>query len=210
MAETEAFLRRKPGAGGTGGLPEGDGGAGARRAARPSARRRVPPPARIPQAASLAAPAVAEGVVLQQRREHEKARWWRFDRAIAADPANADAYLLKCRSLAGLRRHEEAVAACTESLRLRPDQAEALRDRGHYQLNLGHVEPGLADLQKAESLTSRDRGVYYHLGLAYYLNGDFPRAARAYEACASQLRRRSREGRMPGVAVAQSDPGRAP
>ncbi len=77
------------------------------------------------------------------------------------------------------------MTACTESLRLRPDQAEVLRDRGHYQLNLGRIEPGLADLQKAESLTSRDRGVYYHLGLAYYLSGDFPRAAKAYESCAS-------------------------
>ena len=82
------------------------------------------------------------------------------------DPANADAYLLKCRSLAGLRRHDEAVGACTESLRLRPDQLEALRDRGHYYLNLGQLDPGLADLQRAESLTRRDRGVYYHLGLA--------------------------------------------
>ena len=122
--------------------------------------------------------------VLQQRREQDKAIE-AFDRAIAADPSNADAYLLKCRSLAGLRRHEEAVAACTESLRLRPEQAGGLRDRGHYQLNLGRVEPGLADLQKAESLTSRDRGVYYHLGLAFYLSGDFPRAAKAYESCAS-------------------------
>jgi tetratricopeptide (TPR) repeat protein len=157
-----------------------------------------PAPPEDPQAASLAAPALAEGVVLQQRREQDKAVG-AFDRAIAADPASADAYLLKCRSfpasadayllkcrsLAGLRRHEEAVAACTESLRLRPDQAEVLRDRGHYHLNLGQIEPGLADLQKAESLTTRDRGVYYHLGLAYYLNGDFTRAAQAYEACAS-------------------------
>jgi tetratricopeptide (TPR) repeat protein len=143
-----------------------------------------PAPTPDPQASSLAAPALAEGTALQLKRDHEQALA-AFDRAIAADPSGADAYLLKCQSLAGLRRHEEAVAACTESLRLRPDQPDALRDRGHYQLNLGRVEPGLADLQKAESLTTRDRGVYYHLGLAYYLGGDFPRAAKAYEACAS-------------------------
>jgi len=134
--------------------------------------------------ASLAAPALAEGAVFQSKRDHEKALA-AFERAISVDSANSDAYLLKCRSLAGLRRHEEAVAACSESLRLRPDQAEVLRDRGHYQLNLGHLERGLADLQKAEALANRDRGVNYHLGLAYYLNGDFPRAAKAYEACAA-------------------------
>ena len=137
---------------------------------------------RDPVPASLAAPALAEGVTLQRKAEHEKALA-AFDRAIAIDARNADAYLLKCRSLAGLRRHQDAIVACSESLRLKPDQAEALRDRGHYHLNLGEVGPGLADLQKAESLTHRDRGVYYHLGLAYYLEGDFANAAKAYEGC---------------------------
>ncbi len=154
-----------------------------------AALKAVVPPARAsagraPVPASLAVPALAEGALFQSKKDHEKALA-AFDRAIAADPANSDAYLLKCRSLAGLRRHADAIDACTESLRLRPDQPDALRDRGHYHLNLGQIEPGLADLQKAGSLTTRDRGVYYHLGLAYYLGGDFPRAARAYEACVS-------------------------
>jgi len=135
-----------------------------------------------PVPASLAAPALAEGAALQRKGDHEQALA-AFDRAIAIDPGSADAYLLKCRSLAGLRRHPDAIGACTESLRLTPDRAETLRDRGHYHLNLGEVGPGLADLQKAESLTHRDRGVYYHLGLAYYLQGDFANAAKAYEGC---------------------------
>ena len=41
----------------------------------------------------------------------------------------------------------------------------------------------MADLQRAESLSRGDRGVFYHLGLAYYLKGDFSRAATAYEGC---------------------------
>jgi tetratricopeptide (TPR) repeat protein len=152
-----------------------------------AALKAVVPPARSdpgqdPVPASLAAPALAEGAVLQSKKDQEKALA-AFERATAVDPANPDAYLLKCRSLAALRRHAEAVDACSESLRLLPDQPETLRDRGHYYLNLGQIEPGLADLQKAESLTTRDRGVYYHLGLAYYLKGDFPRAASAYDAC---------------------------
>lgn len=184
VQETEAFLRKKPA---PAELAVFQKAMAARAHAALKAINPPPRPAQPqdPQAAALAAPALAEGVVLQQRREQDKALP-SFDRALAADPSNADAYLLKCRSLAGLRRHAEAVTACTESLRLRPDQAEVLRDRGHYQLNLGLIEPGLADLQKAESLTSRDRGVYYHLGLAYYFNGDFARAAKAYEACASR------------------------
>ena len=182
VQETEAFLRNKPAPAELAAFQKAMASRAhaALKAINPLPR---PAPAPDPQAASLAAPALAEGAVFQSKRDHEKALA-AFDRAIDADPSGADAYLLKCRSLAGLRRHEDAVAACTESLRRRPDQPDALRDRGHYQLNLGRVESGLADLQRAESLTTRDRGVYYHLGLAYYLGGDFPRAAMAYEACA--------------------------
>ncbi len=181
ISETEAFLRKEPAPGELVAFQKAmavrahEALKGVDAQARP-----VSPQDRV--SASLVAPALAEGVALQKKGEHEKALS-AFDRVIALDPANADAYLLKCRSLAGLRRHQEAIGACTESLRLRPDQSEALRDRGHYDLNLGQVDLALADLQRAESLTHRDRGVYYHLGLAYYLKGDFANAAKAYEAC---------------------------
>jgi Flp pilus assembly protein TadD len=32
-------------------------------------------------------------------------------------------------------------------------------------------------------MAPKDRGVFYHLGLAYYLEGDFARAASAYQRC---------------------------
>lgn len=103
--------------------------------------------------------------------------------ALAQTPAPADEALARCRSLAAASKHQEAIAACSESLRLHPDNPEALRDRGHYFLNLGQVEPALADLTRAAQLTKTDRGVYYHLGVAYYLKGDFARAATAYQSC---------------------------
>jgi Flp pilus assembly protein TadD len=106
-----------------------------------------------------------------------------FEEAIALDPKNAEFPLGKCRALAAASRHEQAIPACSESLRLNPGNAEALRDRGHYYLNLGQVEPALADLTRAAALAPTDRGVYYHLGVAYYLKGDFARAAGAYQSC---------------------------
>src|SRR5262249_49849902 len=99
------------------------------------------------------------------------------------DPKDSEFHLGKCRALAAVSRHNEAIPACSESLRLGPNNAEALRDRGHYYLNLGEIEPALADLTRAAGLARTDRGVYYHLGIAYYLKGDFSRAAAPYQSC---------------------------
>ncbi len=140
------------------------------------------PHAELPVAASLAAPAIAEGALLQRNGDPAKALA-SFERALAIDAQDADAHLLRCRSLAGLRRYDDALAACGAALANRPDDPEALRDRGHYFLNLGRIDDGLADLLKAESLSRGDRGVFYHLGLAHYLKGDFASAAAAYERC---------------------------
>ncbi len=150
----------------------------------------VAPAGQQPPIASRAREAIAEATDALERKDNVKGLA-AADRAIAAAPDQATAHLLRCRALAGLRRHDEAVAACSESLRLEPGNPETLRDRGHYYLNLGKIEPGLADLTQAESRTKTDRGVYYHLGMAHYLRGDFAAAATAYEGC---LRTSSEEG----------------
>ncbi len=135
-----------------------------------------------PPSATTAGQAIAEGLGYLKNNDNEKALA-AFERAVKIDRTNAEAHLEKCRVLAALRRQEEAIPACTESLRLKPDNTEALRDRGHYYLNLGKIDLGLADLKRAESLKKDDRGIYYHLGIGYYLKGDFSNAAKAYEGC---------------------------
>jgi tetratricopeptide (TPR) repeat protein len=137
----------------------------------------------LPVTASLAAPAVAEGAAFQRAGDHAKALA-SLDRAIAIDPRLADAHLLRCRSLAALRRYDEALSACGVALTMQPGNPEALRDRGHYLLNTGQVDAALADLTAAEPRSRDDRGVFYHLGLARYLKGDYAHAATAYERCA--------------------------
>ena len=136
-----------------------------------------------PAASSPAAQqAFTQGNQYLQQQQYDKAVE-SFDRAIALDKKNPDFHLAKCRALAAASKHQQAIPSCTESLRLKPNNAEALRDRGHYYLNLGQVDPALADLKKAQSLAPTDRGVDYHLGVAYYLKGDFAHAAAAYQGC---------------------------
>jgi tetratricopeptide (TPR) repeat protein len=106
-----------------------------------------------------------------------------FDRAIAIDPKDADFHHARCRTLATLQRHAEAVEGCSTALQLRPDHAPALVDRGHYYINLRKLDLALADLTRADAMMDDDYGLFYHLALAQYLNGDFAKAAETYDGC---------------------------
>lgn len=106
-----------------------------------------------------------------------------FDKAIALDAKNADFHHARCRTLARLQRHGEAIESCSTALQLRPDSAPVLIDRGHYYINLRKLDPALADLSRVEATKLEDYGLYYHLALALYMKGEFAKAADAYVGC---------------------------
>jgi tetratricopeptide (TPR) repeat protein len=107
-----------------------------------------------------------------------------YDQAAGAEPKRAEIQLARCRTLAGLRRFDEGIAACDRAIQLKPISAEAFRDRGHYKLNLGHMDDAQRDLEHSERLNSNDRGTYYHLGLAHYFKAEFRESAEQFEGCA--------------------------
>lgn len=106
-----------------------------------------------------------------------------YDKAIALDAKNADFHVARCRTLARLQRHAEAIPACTEALRLKPNDPVALRWRGHFHISRREFKQAIADLTAAEKRKQDDSAIYYHLGLAQYLTGDFQAAARAFQRC---------------------------
>jgi len=106
-----------------------------------------------------------------------------FDRAIALDPGRADAFVGRGRALARLRRYDEAFDAYGRAARLAPSDATILGYRGHNYINVRKIDLALADLEKAEAMKKDDFGIYYHLALAYYLKGEFSKAADIYAGC---------------------------
>jgi dipeptidyl aminopeptidase/acylaminoacyl peptidase/TolA-binding protein len=136
----------------------------------------------------------------------------------AADPGSADAAMWLGRRLAAAGRYREAVDAYTRAIARHPADARLYRLRGHRYITLRQFDLAVADLTRASRLiagtadepepgpnpgtTSSSTlhfAVWYHLGLAHYLTGDFAAAERAYRRCLETTR-----GRDDGV-VAVSD-----
>ncbi len=134
------------------------------------------------QAQTPAQQAFAEANEAYDKRENDKALA-AYERAIQLESNNPDFHVGRAKALARLARHAEAVEECSAALRLKPDSPIALRDRGHYYINLHRVADAIPDLKRAEKLEKKDREIYYHLALAYYINRDFRRAATSWQGC---------------------------
>ncbi|MBI1875396.1 MAG: tetratricopeptide repeat protein [Acidobacteria bacterium] len=136
----------------------------------------------IQTAPSEAMKAFQEGNAAYEKLENDKALA-AYDRAIGLDPKNPDFHQARARTLARLQRHVDAVDALSKVLQLRPNDASALVDRGHYFINLRQLDEAFADLTKVEAMKKDDYGLFYHLALARYMNGEFAKAAELYDGC---------------------------
>jgi tetratricopeptide (TPR) repeat protein len=127
-----------------------------------------------------------------------------------AAPDSADAAIWLGRRLAYLGRHREAIAVFTAAIARHPEDVRLYRHRGHRRITLRELARAEGDLAYAADLI-RERGlvdeiepdgapnphgipvstthfnIYYHLGLARSLRGDFAGALAAYELCRSTI-----------------------
>jgi len=97
--------------------------------------------------------------------------------------------------------YKEAIRIFTEGIKKFPNDARLYRHRGHRYITLRCFDDAVRDLEKAASLikgqpdvtepdgipnarntptSTLQSNIWYHLGLAYYLKGDFKKAERAY------------------------------
>lgn len=120
------------------------------------------------------------------------------------NPIEVDRIIWYGRRLAYLWRYRDAVAIYTQGIKLHPSNAKLYRHRGHRYITLRQFDKAIQDLERAALLikdvpdevepdgapnryniptSTTNSNIWYHLGVAYYLNGDFKNAARAFAEC---------------------------
>jgi tetratricopeptide (TPR) repeat protein len=123
------------------------------------------------------------------------------EQTLAQAPGDADALIWVGRRLAYLGRYRDAIDTFTRGVELHPGDARMFRHRGHRFITVRQLDRAVADLSRAASLvegrpdevepdgmpnargiptSTLQSNVFYHLGLARYLRGDFEAALDAY------------------------------
>jgi tetratricopeptide (TPR) repeat protein len=103
-------------------------------------------------------------------------------RAVESDPGNPETIIAYGRSLAGLWRYHEAIEVYSKGIAAHPDEAMLYRHRGHRYISIREFGKAASDMAKAAALNDKDFDIWYHLGLAHYLQGEFDKARAAYES----------------------------
>jgi len=125
----------------------------------------------------------------------------------AKSPDSADAAVRLGRRHAALGRYREAIDVYTRALAKHPRDARLYRHRGHRYVTVRELDKAVADLTRAADLvagrsdepepdsdpsrppsSTLQFSVFYHLGLAHYLKGDFAAAEKAYRRCLEKAR----------------------
>lgn len=117
------------------------------------------------------------------------------------DPRSVENVIWLGRRTAYLGRYKDAIRIYTKGIEQFPSDARLYRHRGHRYITLRCFDAAIADLEQASKLikgkpdeiepdglpnarniptSTLHSNIWYHLGLAHYLKGDFERALIAY------------------------------
>lgn len=122
----------------------------------------------------------------------------------AKNPMSEEAIVWLGRRQAYLWRYREAIDTFSKGLTIHPKSFRLYRHRGHRYITVREFDRAVADFERAAALTANvpdevepdgapnkygkprstsHSNIWYHLGLAYYLKGDFTNALRVYQEC---------------------------
>ena len=102
------------------------------------------------------------------------------DASIAAAQAKLSTvadFLTLSQAQAARRQYQEAIRTATEALKRFPHDPNLLLERGHRELGLREFATAQRDLEQAVKGDPTKLDSHYHLGLAFYFQRDFRKAA---------------------------------
>jgi tetratricopeptide (TPR) repeat protein len=160
-----------------------------------------PSAATAAEAVSLFGEPLVPPVLAPDVRADREARLAEARAAVEARPDDADALIWLGRRTAYLGRYREAIEIFSRGIGRHPEDARFPRHRGHRWITLRRFDRAVADLEAAARLvegkpdevepdglpnarniptSTLQSNIWYHLGLARYLTGDFEGALDAY------------------------------
>ena len=131
-------------------------------------------------------------LVAQEPSEEQGAAIEAARRELAVAPGDPERVIALGRALSAVWSYREAIDVYSRGLEQHPGNALLYRHRGHRYLSLRDFARAEADLERAGEIDLASPGsleagprfdIWYHLGLARYLQGDFAGAAQAYGTC---------------------------
>ncbi len=159
---------------------------------------------RTPEATSLLGVPLFPAVLDVDTRQKFEANLNDANAEFALDPDDEEKIIWVGRRMAYLGRYRDAIAVYSRGIDKHPDSYKLLRHRGHRYLTTRQFDKAAADLERATGLTAgvpdeiepdglpnaqntpvstSHFNIWYHLGLAYYFQGDFQEAERSFREC---------------------------
>ena len=123
---------------------------------------------------------------------------------LAKAPDSADALIWVGRRQGYLWQYKNAIATFAKGIEKFPEDPRFYRHRGHRNITLRNFDGAIADFEKAAALIKGKKdeiepdgapnpagkprstlhfNIWYHLGLSYYLQGQYAKAYNAYVEC---------------------------
>jgi dipeptidyl aminopeptidase/acylaminoacyl peptidase len=162
---------------------------------------------RKPEATSLLGRPLFPPDLPEETRKDLEEKLARATEEFAKSPDSVEAAIALGRRHAALGQFREAIDVYTRAIAKHPKDARLYRHRGHRYITVRELDKAIADLTRAADLVAGrpdepepgvdpsrpstatlQSSVFYHLGLARYLKGDFAGAEKAYRQCLERAR----------------------
>ncbi|NQX76487.1 tetratricopeptide repeat protein [Gilvibacter sp.] len=136
--------------------------------------------------------------------EKLQAQFIEKQQAYLADSTDLEKLIWYGRFTAYTGDYRGAIDIYSEGLKQFPNNSRLLRHRGHRQISIRQLDKAIADLERATNvildetnsleddgmpnaegirLTTKHGNIFYHLGLAHYLKGNYESSLMAYQKC---------------------------